>query len=143
MIKTLFQSVDIYYFLMLVLCTLSVVVYGTFLCHEKYNKLLILDAKPIFKIDYIGLEFDRWSITHILFYLALGVFYPKTFYLSMIFGVIWEFIEFYVGYFKPKWFLDNWCKDRINVDSWWYCKWDDILMNCIGFLIGMNLAKYV
>jgi len=141
MLKTLLQTVDIYYILLVTMCVSFIVVYGSYRCIDKNNKMFFLDAKPIFKIDALGFEFDRWSISHILFFTLIGFFYPKTFYFSMIGGAIWEVIEFSLGYFKPKWFFDNWCLGVNNISEWWFYKWDDLLMNCIGFSIGMNLSK--
>tara|TARA_B100001142_G_scaffold322142_1_gene369944 strand:- start:679 stop:1119 length:441 start_codon:yes stop_codon:yes gene_type:complete len=144
MLKTLLQTVDIYYILLVAMCVSFIVGYGSYRCkiNDKINnQTLFLEGKPIFKIDALGFEFDRWSISHILFFALIGFLYPKAFYISMIVGVIWEFIEFSLGYFKPKWFFDNWCAGVNSINEWWFYRWNDLIMNCIGFLIGMNLSK--
>lgn len=71
------------------------------------------------------------------FYALLGFLYPKTFYLTMFLGIIWEVIEFYIGYSKPKWIFDYWK----NSAEWWFGRNSDIVVNLIGFIIGMKLRN--
>ena len=102
---------------------------------------MFLDGEPIFVIN--NFKFGRWHVTHILFFCILGFLYPKTFYLSMFGGICWEFVEFSLGYFKPYWFYNNWCKGISRINEWWYYQYSDIIANLIGFLIGMNLSKII
>ena len=138
------------YVILLILCISSILAYGHYRCKKintKNKKFFILEGNPIFKLG--NFVFDKWSISHICFFAILGFFYPNSFYISMILGVIWEIVEFALSYYEPKWFFDNWrfggCPNDENssINEWWFFRWNDILMNCIGFFIGMKLSKLV
>ena len=142
MLKTIINSVDIYYILLVILCVSFIVLYGNYRCKKKdkiNDSLLFLDGKPIFVIN--DFKLGRWHITHMLFFALLGYLYPKSFYLSMFGGICWEIVEFSLGHFKPDWFYNNWCHGVNSSNEWWYYQYSDIFANLIGFLIGMNLSK--
>tara|TARA_B100000579_G_scaffold429169_1_gene440492 strand:+ start:330 stop:758 length:429 start_codon:yes stop_codon:yes gene_type:complete len=133
------DNVDSTYFLLFFICVFFIILYGRFrfIFKDENNKkdYLFLDGEPLF--TYGSFEFDKWHITHIVFYALLGFLYPKTFYFTMFLGIIWEIIEFYIGYSKPKWVFDYWK----NSTEWWFGRNSDIVVNLIGFIIGMKLRK--
>ena len=136
----LFQHVDNIYFLLYFTCGLSVIAYENIKCYIKYYKkthtnLLFLEGN-LYENNFLLI--DKWYITHLLFYTIIGYLYRKSFYLSMILGVIWESFEFYLGYYKPNWFF-NFYKTKYNSSDQWYGRITDIIINYMGFYIGYVL----
>ncbi len=141
MIKNLFQHINIHYISLVIICIIIIFAYGNYRCllddkDKENDPLLILDGPPLFKSNNFHFQVDRWSFAHIGFFAILGFFHPKTFWLSMIGGITWELFEQAFHYYKPKW-LHGVC----GRGEWWYHRWNDIIMNYIGFVIGMNLSK--
>ena len=68
-----------------------------YLIHQTTEDLF---TKPYYSNDYV--EFDKWSIVHVLSTTSLALYYPYPLsisnYLSFVLG--WEFIE---NYFLPFW----------------------------------------
>jgi len=87
---------------------------------------------------------DGWSLTHLFFYMLIGYKYPNTFILTLIFGILWELFETYIGLYEPKLF-ENWgfcnLKHKNLKKKWWYGKLSDPIINSIGFFIGMKINK--
>tara|TARA_E500000178_G_C16999121_1_gene744780 strand:+ start:1770 stop:2141 length:372 start_codon:yes stop_codon:yes gene_type:complete len=77
----------------ILLCSVSFV----YLIHKTTNDLFTI---PYYTNDYV--EFDKWSIIHVLSTTSLALYYPYPLsisnYLCFVFG--WEFIE---NYFLPFW----------------------------------------
>ena len=132
------KNVDSTYFLLIFICIFFIILYGRFriLIKDENNKkvYLFLDGEPLF--TYGSFQFDKWHITHLVFFALLGFLYSKTFYFTMFLGIIWELIEFYLGYAKPKWVFDYW---KLGATDWWFGRYSDIVVNLIGFIIGMKL----
>ena len=141
MIKNLFQHVNLHYISIVIFCIIIIFAYGNYRClvddkDKENDPFLIFDGPPLFESNNWHLKIDRWSFTHIGFFAILGFFHPKTFWLSMIGGITWELFEQAFRYYKPKWLYG-----ACGRGEWWYHRWNDIIMNCIGFVIGMNLSK--
>ena len=141
MIKNLFQHINLHYISLVIICIIIIFAYGNYRCRvndkdKKNDPLLIFDGEPLFETNISDLKIDRWSFSHIGFFAILGFFHPKTFYLSMIGGFLWELLEYWSNYIYPKWVYG-----ACGSGDWWYHRWNDIIMNYIGFLIGMNLSK--
>lgn len=97
--------------------------------------------RPIAKLP--ASEVDYWSISHFMLFAIYGYLipgYPLTF-LSI--GVLWEMTEDMLSSSKNTKLTD--CKQCSNLnsilcngyeDGYWYGKWDDIIFNTLGYLVG-------
>jgi hypothetical protein len=81
---------------------------------------------------------DGWAISHVLFYALLGYLYPDRWMYLFVTGVLWEIIE---SRFEDKPFYLSSCKGR-EKEKWWYGRYEDIISNTIGMMIGICLRKY-
>lgn len=111
--------------------------YGKYRCDNKSFK------DPLETSLIFGL--DGWSATHFFWFMCLGYMYPKSFFLTMIGGCLWELFEHYYGKERPGWLggygdCNNLATDKED-GNWWYGKWSDIACNASGFLIGRFLHQ--
>ena len=121
------------YFSLILLVMSSVFIYGKLRCLYKENFIDILSIRFMKHID-------GWILTHFIIYALTGIFFPETFFLSMIIGVLWEFIEIWIGRNKPK-FLKGFgdCKYDNKQTNWWYGQIKDVYADFFGFIFG----KYI
>jgi hypothetical protein len=120
---------------------LFIVGYGTFRCRQKDF------VDPITK-SLLGPPFDAytdgWAFLHFACYGILAYFYPKTYQLLFIasVGVAWEIIEII---FKDHPFYFSDCKYQLTTDNatgWWYGRYEDIIMNTLGMVVGYYYSPY-
>jgi hypothetical protein len=138
----IFEGVTIGYIVLLFISPILVIFYGWYRCKN------IKDHKDILEFSLIGdsnkIGVDGWLLSHYIWFLVIGYIYPKMMRLSLLLGVLWEVFEWYVGEYKPKFLLNlGFCsspsgaKKRNNV--WWYWKWQDLIVNPLGFISGKYL----
>jgi glycopeptide antibiotics resistance protein len=84
------------------------------------------------------------------FYLLILLFYrsydftylfPNNYIFIWILGVCWEIVEFI---FKDHPFYFSDCKYKLTTDKnegWWYGRYEDIIVNTLGILLGYFLAN--
>jgi len=131
-------------FYVIVIIALLLIVLGNLYMKQVQAKMKI----TLLNID--GLEIDWWSVTHIILYIYFGYFFPNYFVEFFIIGVIWELFESFfcqesvsklLGCHKSE---HIWCRGlkKVNSCDYWYGKIDDLAMNSIGFIIGMQLARW-
>lgn len=122
-------------------CVLVIISYGVFRC--KINNDNFVDpltksfAPPPFD-QYL----DGWGISHFSFFAILAYFFPKLEYLIFIWilGVLWEIVEYM---FKDHPFYISKCSYKLTTDKgtgWWYGRWQDIVMNTLGIIVGYSLT---
>tara|TARA_Y100000389_G_scaffold67262_1_gene63549 strand:+ start:1602 stop:2036 length:435 start_codon:yes stop_codon:yes gene_type:complete len=129
---------DNFYYLYFLICIVIIFLYARFRC-------LNLDIyKDPLENGIKNSSIDGWSSTHLFFYMLIGYKYPNTFILTLIFGILWELFETYIGLYEPKLF-ENWgfcnSKNKNLKKKWWYGKLSDPIINSIGFFIGMKINK--
>ena len=93
---------------------------------------------------------DGWGVSHLVFYGVLAYMYPSwpTLAFIALIGIAWEVIE---SLAKDRPFYLSECKYSINTDhaagagaaGWWYGRWQDIVMNSLGMVIGLALRHVV
>lgn len=135
-----FKNVDLLYFMLYLNCGVSVVFYENAKSYIKnYNtkltNLLFLEGN-YYSNKYFTI--DKWYLTHLLFYGLMGSLYPDTLFISMSMGVLWESLEFYVAYAKPKWFFNSYIANE-KTAGFWFGRVSDIFVNYIGFTAGSGL----
>jgi|688.fasta_scaffold272622_3 hypothetical protein len=128
----------------IIICVILIFLYGIIV--RKYLKKDILEYKfgKCTGCDY-------WAVTHFLFFVLLGYLWPNLLVELAIIGVLWEFIETYLGTRKLKLFgkriqLIGATDDKGNVieekeDQWWYGRVSDIAFNTVGLVIGWKLSQ--
>lgn len=128
--------------LICLICALVIVGYGSIRCNKTdyHDPLTNSLAPPPF-----DRFLDGWGITHFAFYGILAYFYPQPSNLAFIWciGVVWEVIE---SIFHEHPFYLSSCKYKLMTDKetgWWYGRWQDIVMNSLGMVLGYTLSKYV
>jgi hypothetical protein len=120
------------------LCMLSIILYGTYRCKNT-------EFKDPFTQSFVPPPWDKfldgWGILHFLFYMILAYFYPTHLLLIFMMGVGWEILE---SYFYDHPFYLSKCNYNLSTDGvagWWYGRWQDIVMNSLGIIVGYYLAK--
>jgi hypothetical protein len=120
-----------------------------FICigHIYQQQIQAVLKTRIFQWKFIDCDF--WSLTHFGLFFYLGYRRPNQFWLYFIIGVGWELIEDYLSSNKdtklincllPRNQKHLWCNGI--QDDYWYGKYDDILFNTAGFLLGALLKTY-
>ncbi len=116
-------------------------------------------VRNVFKKDILEYKFadctgcDYWAGTHFLFFAGLAYLFPNKLMWIMIIGIIWEFIETFLGTHDLKFFgrrlmLIGNTDDNGNVksseddESWWYGRVTDIAFNLMGVISGYTLSIY-
>jgi len=144
MLHSMFKKlhVDYIYFLLFFVCFLVILAYGHYRCVSGQKDFLQYPLFPKYKHLH---DLDGWSGSHFLFYMVIGMLYPKSFYLTITFGIMWECFEFFVAKYQPIWLQDfGFCGTRVMTDKpvtiWWYGKVSDLLVNFFGFIVGHYLV---
>lgn len=125
--------------LLCALTVLVIVLYGTYRCKTSgFTDPLTLSLFPAPWNKFL----DGWGLTHLFYFMFLGYMYPSLKYVaySWILGLIWEIIEFSM---KDHPFYISRCKYTFTTDNgtgWWYGRWQDLVMNSIGLMIGYYLG---
>ncbi len=135
----LFEYVDKYYFSVFISLFLIIIFYGWLRCKKNFPD--VLEFK-LLKNNHLS-NLDGWWISHFVLYLVMGYLYPYSLRLSFIIGCIWEFIEFLAGKYKPKILSSiGFCKSSKKGEKdkiWWYGKWEDVLINLLGLILGKTI----
>ena len=77
-------------------------------------------------------DLDCWSLLHIGLFAFLTYKIPEYWPLWLALGILWEYWEDLLGILMEK---------PQSGTHWWYGRWSDIIMNIIGILIGLGLAR--
>jgi hypothetical protein len=106
-----------------------------------------LDENYNFKITTIpATTIDAWSVSHLILYFIIGLVAPNYYMTALLVGMGWEKIEAelseggalsLVKCDRAKKFGEedpDLCKK--GRDTYWYYKWDDVLINLIGYICG-------
>lgn len=104
-------------------------------------------------INFAGIKIDWWSISHIILYIYFGYIFPEYFVEFLLIGIFWEIFESFTAvgtkYINKTFNCLNsnniFCKyiKKISSYDYWYGKFDDVVMNMIGFLIGVILIYHL
>ena len=137
--SNLFKHANIYFYLTYIIVVIVIICYGSYNC--LINKKDILQYKW-FKQKYLK-SFDGWLFSHFILFFIMGYLFPHSIRLSFLFSVIWELFE-YLGNWELFEYLTSkygllYLKDKGCSHTWWYAKWEDIVINLIGLLIGRAL----
>jgi hypothetical protein len=111
-----------------VLCILLIIGYQILI--QSINHVTYVD--PLLH-DINGTFVNGWLISHYVVFFLAGYFYPTTFKLAMIIGIIWEICEYIIGY----------CSKIMSdsLGSWWYGQYQDVIVNLLGFISGRYVNR--
>jgi hypothetical protein len=97
------------------------------------------DPMIMFRSPILGNFINGWTLSHFIFFAYLGYNYQDHELEANSLGVIWELIEWSIGTFFPILFPDQAFKIDPFWTSWYYGKYEDIVMNYLGFKFGKLL----
>lgn len=130
--------------ILLIVCIVLIFLYGYYLRSTKTKDYL---AKDVYNDPVMG-PIDMWSISHFLFFMALGYVYPGHYPAAIMAGFGWELAEYTLGQHHLKvsgkriqliGSQNNGVYDG-NDDAYWYCKQSDVIMDILGYMVGDWLA---
>lgn len=113
-----------------------IIIYGTIRCKGAFVDPLTYAPVPPPWDKFL----DGWGLSHLLFYAILGYLFPNRLLFITILGISWEFVE---SMFKDHPFYLSKCNylESDDTDGWWYGRWQDIVMNTSGIIIGAWIAS--
>lgn len=119
-----------------------------FICfgHKFRDDVQVKLQKTLFVLP--SAKVDYWSISHFILFLLFGFIYPNHPLNFVMIGISWELIEDYLASDKNKRLADCTIQQNKNTfwcmgiqDDYWYGKWDDIIFNTFGYLVGQALRN--
>ena len=130
-------------------CTNGFIVYGiVIMLGIIYGRILKWTGKDILNNKIFNLNMFNenccswWPVTHFILYLILGIVSPECYLLWIFIGIMWEIIEYYIGFLDNKNKLDSEKKSNNQYnDKWWTGSINDILFNILGLFIGIGINK--
>ena len=120
-------------------CFLAICLYGKYRCNNPDYHDPLMKQLGIF-------DLDGWSLAHIGFFALLGYLYPDTFVVAMGLGIGWELFEQVLGKNRPGalgGFGDCITTDPAVEGPWWFGRISDIVMNVLGFMLGVWLRSWI
>lgn len=85
---------------------------------------------PLLSKLFISSDFDQWQLSHFIVYMIAASLYPHYKYTLLVFGVIWEIVEVFLGHIYAG-----------SNSVWWYGTPKDIIANGLGILVGVYLLN--
>jgi hypothetical protein len=129
-----------------IVVVLVIIIYGYLLRRTGRTDFL---AREIYHHP-ICQNIDGWSVTHLVFFGALGLLFPGHYFQFLLVGIGWEIIETGLGQNKIEisgrrmQLLGEQDEDGNSTnkdDAYWYGKESDIIMDMIGYCIGSAVAE--
>lgn len=123
--------------LCLVICVFIIITYGTYRCRTPSFEDPF--TKCIAGNNYLSRYIDGWGLLHFWFFAMLSYVFPTLWKQLIIAGILWEIVEMI---FKEHPFYLSECNlDTDKGEGWWYGRWEDIVMNSLGIVVGFYLHK--
>lgn len=119
-------------------CVLTIVVYGTMRCKGAF-----VDPLTFSPVGHPWNKFlDGWGMSHFLFFMLLGYWFPDKLLFITLLGVGWELVEML---FKEHPFYLSKCEYTASTPGegyahWWTGRWQDLVMNTSGLVLGAWLS---
>jgi hypothetical protein len=123
-----------------------IIAYGFFLRKTKIKDPLTykIYSHPICQ------DIDGWSISHVIFFLILGILFPGNYLQFFAVGVLWEIIETILGQHETKLsgtrlqLIGDQDESGVSTgkdNAYWYGKESDILADVLGYTIGSYISE--
>lgn len=91
-------------------------------------KYRLLFNKPLLCVK--GHELDCWSLSHLLCYTVIGFIFPHKWKIVFMASILWELFEYLCVQIEKLYYSEN---------RFWCAKFSDIIINTLGFFIGLSL----
>lgn len=114
------------------ICFIFIMKLQKLLMGDNYNpneECIISGAKKFNGMLFNGC-FDIWHISHFLFYVIIGLLYPKKDAIIWMISIGWEVFEHFL--FK----YNGTCTDPLCL------RYEDMFLNWIGYKVGEYLTRY-
>jgi len=139
----LFENLSLKYLLIGSIAPIIVFFYGWYRCKNIKGHRDLLEFSLFKNSKDYGV--DGWLLSHYVFFVVLGYLFPNTLRISFLAGLSWEIFEWYCGTYKPKClegigFCESPSGAKNNGKVWWYWKWQDPVVNLLGFIMGKYLS---
>ena len=128
--------------IVVLICCLAFIV----LAHYYPNQLRSVLKNKL--IDVPPTTIDFWSLSHFMLFILIGFLMPDQLWGWALFGTGWELIEDYLADDNSTQLVDCevtpngkrklWC-NGVKLDGYWYGKWDDVIVNILGYTVGSTL----
>lgn len=92
-----------------------------------------MDATFISRLQLGGFKLDWWHISHIWFYMVVGAYHPGNFWFYNTLGAGFEVFEEVLGGIQAR---SGDERRKKQGDEYWFGRWEDVVINSIGYLIG-------
>ena len=123
---------------LLLFTAFGIMVYGTYRCRvpefeDPFTRSIAGEEQ-----HHLNQFIDGWGWIHFWFFAMLSFLFPTCWKELFAAGLIWEIIEMM---FKEHPFYLTDCHSSIheNKAGWWYGRWEDLVMNSLGILLGLYL----
>ena len=93
-----------------------------------------------FRSTYLSEYLNGWTISHFIFFAYIGYYHPTCEKEAFVIGSLWELFEWTIGTLVPILFPEFAFKIDPFWTSWYYGKFEDIVMNWLGFKFGQFLV---
>ncbi len=128
-----------------VLCAIAII--SIFIMYF-FGDVAGIDKKYNMKLTEIpATTIDMWSLSHLILYFLIGLIAPNYYITVLLVSIGWEKVEAELGNGgsmalvkcdKARRFGNS---DILHLcqkgrDSYWYHKWDDLLINIVGYIFG-------
>ena len=136
-------GVNIHIVSLLIACIILIFLYGYIIRSTKTKDHLETE----FYNSNLLPNIDGWSVTHFVFFCALGILYPNHHLTALMAGIGWEYIEQFLGTNKiiisgkrVKLVGEQKSDGTYDDDAYWYGKSSDMVVNILGYSIGNIFA---
>lgn len=109
-------------------------------CGHLFPQLQNVMTTVLFKNSFVVL--DCWSLIHFSLHATYGVLFSDHFWMFFLLGISWEIMEDIFAS-SHNTILFHWGTTDYTKNSYWYAKWDDIVMNTCGFFFGILLNYWI
>ena len=122
------------------ICVFVIAAYGTYRCNQPQ---FVDPLTGSFFPSPLNTFLDGWGLLHFFFFTGLVYNFPDHLMLIFLLGITWEVVE---STLRDRPFYISTCRSKPVLSSddspWWYARWQDIIMNGFGILVGYHLRKF-
>ena len=92
--------------------------------------------------------FSAWPISHFIMYIILGIFSPDYWYVWVLIGIVWEFVEYaftkniVIADIETSYSNEEYLK-KYQYNSWTGGTPSDIFFNITGLIVGLIVNRMV
>jgi len=134
------------------ICLLSLIIISLVFFYQAimvYLEIPLSDDPLQFNLFNNDYNITGWYATHFIVFTIAGYYGHKHIFFLMLVGILWELIEWLIGFVTTIPFTDTNIKKivinnrKMNGDNyrWWFGNYRDIIVNFIGLMTGKYLIR--